>query len=222
MTLHATYNIKCTCQITSTCRHVWQGTPSSNLKPCETTLAATTGLEDSHCENIQDPATVSGARTKVALGGSHFSVIVSCRARNWNSAGMRIRPPCSPEPNSHDLRPLASRQPPSRMVAAINICICDRDGRRPSSTPAHFEAPDALGSGERGGRILMPAEFQFRALSACLRFYGIILVVARRSCGSLRRFPCGLPRGTPETASYIYASRREESEIIHRQPTAKR
>ena len=35
------------------------------------------------------------------------------------------------------------------MVAAINICICDRDGRRPSSTPAHFEALDALGSGER-------------------------------------------------------------------------
>ena len=62
-------------------------------------------------------------------------------------------------PNSHDLR-----QPPSRMVAAINICICDLDGRRPSSTPAHFEAPDALGSGEQGGRILMPAEFQFRAL----------------------------------------------------------
>ena len=50
------------------------------------------------------------------------------------------------------------------MVAAINICICDKDGRRPSSTPAHFEAPDALGSRERGGRILMPAEFQFRAL----------------------------------------------------------
>ena len=50
------------------------------------------------------------------------------------------------------------------MVAAINIYICDRGGRRLSSTPAHFEAPDALGSGERGGRILMPAEFQFRAL----------------------------------------------------------
>ena len=50
------------------------------------------------------------------------------------------------------------------MVAAINICTCDRDGRRLSSTPAHFEAPDALGSGERGGRILMPAEFQFHAL----------------------------------------------------------
>ena len=52
------------------------------------------------------------------------------------------------------------------MVAAIKICICDRDGRRPSSTPAHFEAPDALGSGERGGRILMPAEFQFCTLAA--------------------------------------------------------
>ena len=54
------------------------------------------------------------------------------------------------------------------MVAAINICICDRDGRRPSSTPAHFEAPDALGSGERGGRILTPAEFQVRALADIL------------------------------------------------------
>ena len=44
------------------------------------------------------------------------------------------------------------------------MCICDRDGRHPSLTPAHFEAPDALGSGERGGRILMPAEFKFYAL----------------------------------------------------------
>ena len=119
------------------CRYVWQGTPSSNLNPCETTLVTTTGPEDSHCENIQDPETVSGARTNIALGGSHFSVIVSCkcvRAVLWH---------CS-------------------------------------------------------------------------------LVAATRSCGSLRRFPCGLLRGTPETASYIYASRREESEIIHRQPTAKR
>ena len=36
-------------------------------------------------------------------------------------------------------------------------------------------------------------------------------------CGSLRTFPCGLLRGTPKTAS-----RREESEIVHRQRRAKR
>ena len=51
----------------------------------------------------------------------------------------------------------------TRMVAATSICIFDRDGRRPSSTPDQFEAPAALGSWERGGWILMPAEFQFHA-----------------------------------------------------------
>ena len=48
-----------------------------------------------------------------------------------------------------------------RMVVGICICICDRDGRRPSSTTAQFEAPDALGSGKRGCRIRMPNKFQF-------------------------------------------------------------
>ena len=49
------------------------------------------------------------------------------------------------------------------MAAATSICIFDRDGRLPSSTPDQFEALAALGSWEQGGRILMPAEFQFHA-----------------------------------------------------------
>ena len=90
------------------------------------------------------------------------------------------------------------------MVAAINICICARDGRRPSSTPAHFEAPDALGSEERGGRILMSAKFQFRALrtyvssESCpdvewvviLEFYYIhFLLFFQRPCDTRARTP---------------------------------
>ena len=53
------------------------------------------------------------------------------------------------------------------------------------------------------------------------------VIVSCTACGSfaatrsvrfsLRTFPCGLLRGTTKTAS-----RREESEIVHRQPTAKR
>ena len=48
-------------------------------------------------------------------------------------------------PNSHDLRPN------SYMNSATGLS-------------AASQAPDALGSGKRGDRILMPAEFQFRAL----------------------------------------------------------
>ena len=46
--------------------------------------------------------------------------------------------------------------PPSRTVAAIIVCCRDGDGRRPSLTHAEFEALDALGFIEQGGRNPIP------------------------------------------------------------------
>ena len=61
-----------------------------------------------------------------------------------------------------------SKCPKLGRFALIIVCRCDEDGRRASSTPAKFEALDALGFGKRGGRILIATGFPCRALRVLL------------------------------------------------------